>query len=457
MREITKKLIEAVKADLVPSLGVTEPGAIAFAAACAARALGGEPVTVGVWLNSGIYKNSFSCAVPGTDGMGCALAAAMGAVCGIPELGLSALRNASEEDVIKAKLLVGSGAARAYLESISPKISILAEVTTEKGKAEARIAGRHDRLVSLKENGKETLTGAEELLEEAEGFKVSSVKFADIVSAVYEAVKLDKLETAHGEDCIEVDSRPGTEKIDFFDIAVDLDMELFREGKRCGLMPMTEARTGGFEDDCKTARELAEMLTCGAIEARVRGAARPAMAITGSGSHGILCMLPIHAAAVKDGFGKDEERKALLLSALVTKYIKELSGLLSTACGCVLAGGTGAALGLTYLYSTRDGVSPAVLEERLCASPSFMAASLTGMICHGGNPGCSLKAAAGVNMAFSACEMALHGVKAEPAHGIVGITPEETMLNMGLVAEGMLPVEKTIIDIMSCKTEQGLL
>ena len=42
MNETTKKLIGAVRADLTPSLGVTEPGAIAFAAASAARALGGE-------------------------------------------------------------------------------------------------------------------------------------------------------------------------------------------------------------------------------------------------------------------------------------------------------------------------------------------------------------------------------------------------------------------------------
>ena len=453
MKDITKKLIEAVKADLVPSLGVTEPGAIAYAASAAARALGGRPQTVGVWLNSGIYKNSFTCAVPGTDGMGCALAAAMGAVCGRPEFRLSSLKWATEEDVSEAKRLVETGAARAYLEGISPEISIRAEVMTENGKAEALIAGRHDRLVSLKVNGKETLKFAEETSEETEAFAVSSATFDDLVRAIFEADEIEKIELAHGSDCIEVDSRPGTEKLDFLDIAVETDMALFREGVRSALMPMTEARLGAEPEGCSTARELAELYTCGAIEARVRGAARPAMAITGSGSHGILCMLPVHAAAEKLGASRDNERRALLLSALTTKYIKELSGLLSTVCGCVLAGGTGAALGLTYLYSASEGLSPAALKIRLEAALSFMAASITGMICHGGNPGCSLKAAAGVNMAFNACEMAVKGLPAETAHGIVGRTPEETMLNMGLVAVGMLPAEKTIIGIMQEKAE----
>ncbi|MBQ1818097.1 MAG: serine dehydratase subunit alpha family protein, partial [Clostridia bacterium] len=60
----TKKtrLVLAALADVEPSLGVTEPGAIAFTAACAARAAGGKAKSVEVWLNSGIYKNSFTCA-----------------------------------------------------------------------------------------------------------------------------------------------------------------------------------------------------------------------------------------------------------------------------------------------------------------------------------------------------------------------------------------------------------
>ena len=441
MRETTEKLIEAVRNDLTPSLGVTEPGAIAYAAACAARALGGNVNTVSVWLNSGIYKNSFTCAVPGTDGMGCALAAALGAVAGDPEKKLMATEGASNTDIEEAKRLVETGAAKAYLERISPDITIDAEVTTENGKAEALIKDRHDRLVSLKVNGKERLKHAEERDKEAETFAVSSVCFADIVRAVCEIDEIDRLEYSCGDDLIICDSRPGAEKLDFLDTAVDLDLALYEEGKTAGLMPLTLSRL----PEAKSTREYAELLTCGAIEARVRGAKVPAMAITGSGSHGILCMLPIHAAEEKEGFVKDEERKALLLSSLVTMYIKELSGRLSTACGCVLAGGTGAALGLTYLYS-KDR-----LYERLSLALNSMAASVTGMICHGGNTGCSLKAAVGVNMAFSAAQMAANGFGAESVHGILGLTPEETMLNMGLIARDMLPVEKTIIDVMAAK------
>lgn len=434
MKEITKKLIAAVRDDLVPSLGVTEPGAIAYAAAAAARALGGEVKSVSVWLNSGIYKNSFTCAVPGTEGTGCALAAAMGAVCGDPGRTLHSLDNASREDVNRAKQLVEAGAAAAYLADISPDISIRAEVTTEFGTAESLIKGTHTGLVSLRVNGRETLEQARIAQEETHGFSVSSVSFEDIVNCLFEA--------------------EAVEELGFLDRAVEADMALFDEGKRSGLIPMTKARLGEEPEECASARALAELLTCGAIEARVRGAKAFAMAITGSGSHGILCMLPIHAAALRGSFGRDEERRALLLSALVTKYIKELSGLLSTACGCVLAGGTGAALGLTFLYSLKDGLDKEAMARRLESALGFMAASVTGMICHGGNPGCSLKASVGVNMAFSAAEMAARGVPAETEHGIIGITSGETMMNMGRVAADMLPVESTIVDIMRKKAEK---
>ncbi|MBR5719048.1 MAG: serine dehydratase subunit alpha family protein [Clostridia bacterium] len=427
MNEIKTKLINAVKGGLTPSLGVTEPGAIAYAASCAARALGGSVKRVSVRLNSGIYKNSFTCAVPGTDGIGCALAAALGAVCGKPERRLMATEGASEADIAEAEQLVARGLAVSELASISPDILIEAEVETELGKASATVKGRHDRLTELVVNGVITLSEADDASVITDETAVSSFSLKDIL------------------DCVEEAS-----DIEFLDEAVNMDMELYAEGRRRGLMPLTDSRCAGLSDSC---RLTAERITCGAIEARVRGAAAPAMAITGSGSHGIISMLPIHGAALCIGADKDVERRSLLLSALITKYIKELSGLLSTACGCVLAGGTGAALGLTYLYSKHGekSVSRGELASRLTNALNSMAASVTGMICHGGNTGCSLKAAVGVNMAFAAARMAQNGFGAECIHGILGKTPEETMRNMGRIARDMLPVESTVVDIMRCK------
>ncbi len=438
-----EELINAVRNDLIPSLGVTEPGSIAFAAASAARALGGRVTRVKVRLNSCIYKNSFTCAVPGTDGMGCALAAALGAVCGDPSKKLMSTEGATNADIAEAKRLVEAGAATAELIGISPDILIEAEVETENGTAKAVVAGRHDRLVKLTVNGQEIPMADVESSAEAYEVKVSSYSLSELLN------------------CVE-----GAEGLEFLSDAVKMNMALYDEGKKQGLLALTGARFI-TDEPCPSAEKFAELLTCGAIEARVRGASAPAMAITGSGSHGILCTLPVFAAYVFSGVKTERDlhddeptlRRALLLSCLITKYIKELSGLLSTACGCVLAGGTGAALGITYVLSKRlfPAASRHELIERLTNALSSMAASVTGMICHGGNTGCSLKAAVGVNMAFSAAEMALAGQGAESVHGILGHTPEETMRNMGRVAADMLPLESTIVDIMNCKAKQKLI
>ena len=240
MNDITKKLLNAVKNDLTPSLGVTEPGAIAYASACAARALGGKVKSVRVRLNSGIYKNSFTCAVPGTDGMGCALAAALGAVAGDPEKKLTCLEGASTADIAEAKKLVSGGMAKAELSSISPDIHIEAFVETDNGSASALIEGRHDRLVSLTVNGKETVSAARNEDSGDEGFKVSSVSFADLIECA---------DTADG--------------LGFIDEAVRMDMALFEEGRRKGLMPLTDSRFAAPEMS-------PERIACGAIEARVR-------------------------------------------------------------------------------------------------------------------------------------------------------------------------------------------
>ena len=58
-------LTKLIREDMKPALGVTEPGAIAFAVAKSKSFLSGEVEAVLVRLNSGIYKNAFTCGIPG--------------------------------------------------------------------------------------------------------------------------------------------------------------------------------------------------------------------------------------------------------------------------------------------------------------------------------------------------------------------------------------------------------
>ena len=56
-----EELTRLIREDMKPALGVTEPGAIAFAVASAKKHTSGEVKHVKVALNSGMYKNAFTC------------------------------------------------------------------------------------------------------------------------------------------------------------------------------------------------------------------------------------------------------------------------------------------------------------------------------------------------------------------------------------------------------------
>ena len=82
-------------------------------------------------------------------------------------------------------------------------------------------------------------------------------------------------------------------------------------------------------------------------------------------------------------------------SYLVCMYIKEYSGRLSAFCGCAIAAGSGMACALVYL---RGGT-----VEMMAHTLNNRASSITGMICDGGNQGCTMKGIAAVDAAYKSC------------------------------------------------------
>ena len=227
-----------------------------------------------------------------------------------------------------------------------------------------------------------------------------------------------------------------------------MNMELLEEGlqsSKTSFGPWLKVKNGGkliSEDELNTA----QLLCNGAIEARVLGLNKPAMSITGSGAHGIIATLPLFAYQQihREEIAEDMLLRATALSFLITMYIKEYSGRLSAFCGCGIAAGTGMACGLCYLKGGK--------EEEISKVICNMASGITGMICDGGNQGCTMKGIVAVDAAFRAVELAMANAVIDSVHGINGKSPEETMRNMGQIASpGMSATEKTIVEIMQNK------
>ena len=418
-------LTELIRNDMRPALGVTEPGAIAFAVSTAKKYTQGEVVKVHVALNSGMYKNAFTCGIPNSVKVGNIFSAALGVVAGNPDKGLESLEDVTDEDNRRAQELVSSGKIEVELDHIGSEITIDAMVKTKRDECTVRIAGGHTDIYYVEKNGTVLFEKErEEILSHEGGAVIHTYSLADILSYINEV---------------------NAQELCFIKRAFDMNMELLSEGlnsNRTSFGPLLKRNNDG-ELFSKDALKTAQLLCNGAIEARVLGLNKPAMSITGSGAHGIIATLPLYAYQQihKEEVAEGQLLKATALSYLITMYIKEYSGKLSAFCGCGIAAGTGMACGLCYLRGGR--------EEEITRVICNMASGITGMICDGGNQGCTMKGIVAVDAAFRAVDMAMEGVSIDAVHGINGKTPEQTMENMGKIASpGMSATEKTIVEIM---------
>lgn len=424
------RLTELIKNDMKPALGVTEPGAIAFAVATAREYAKGEIQKVKVALNSGMYKNAFTCGIPNSDKFGNLYAAALGAVAAKAELGLESLAHITEEDNEKAAAMVEEGKIEVVMDHIGSRITIDAAVVTNEDSVVVRIRDSHTGIVRIEKNG-EVLVSKDSSKESEDGL--------DDIPVIHQY-------TLH--ELLEYVSHVPERDISFLREAFSMNMELLEEGMHSGRAVITKQllKENNNQIISNDTLRTAQLLCNGAIEARVLGLNRPAMSITGSGAHGIIAIMPLFAYfQVNYGEVRDELLlRATALSFLITMYIKEYSGKLSAFCGCGIAAGCGMACGLAFLRGADESKIDMVIRN--------MASGLTGMICDGGNHGCAMKGIVAVDAAYRAVDLAMQNVSIGENHGINGRTPEDTMKYMGMIASpGMVKTEETIVNIMQQK------
>lgn len=422
-----EKLTKLIFDDMKPALGVTEPGAIAFAASKARSYTKGEIEEVSVEMNSGMYKNAFTCGIPNSDEVGNIFSAALGVAAGNSEKGLESLADVTEKDNETAEKLVEEGKVKVKLSGISSDIFIEATVKTKSDVCIVTIKNSHTNIVRITLNG-------EVIFEKEEKDKENEIEETPLIHKY--TLK----------DLVSYVKNVDIKEIEFIQKAFDVNMELFNEGLKSRKSTFIHQlfKMNGEKIFSDNVLSTAQLLCNGAIEARVIGLDKPAMSITGSGAHGIIAVMPLLAEQKVKNLSEEILLRAAALSYLVCMYIKEYSGRLSAFCGCGIAAGTGMACGLVFM---RNGS-----VEEMGHTINNMASSITGMICDGGNQGCTMKGVAATDAAFRSAEFAMNGVYIYNVHGINGNTPEETMRNMGLIASpGMTGTEKTIVEIFENK------
>ncbi len=419
------RIIDLIKREVVLSIGCTEPMAVSLCVAKACETLGTQPEHISVALSANIYKNAMGVGIPNSGMTGLPIAVALGAVAGRSEYGLEVLRDVDSAAVERAKAL---------LEKVKPSIFVTDEsddilyikvcVAAGNDSAEVIISGSHTNFSSVRRNGEEVAKNeaAHNEVAESEDVELTLRKVYDFA----EEVPLEKIEFI-GEAA---QRNVAAAELSFTG----------NYGHGLGAMLHSGVAKNIFGDTLFT-NILAH--TSGACDARMSGAMVPVMSNSGSGNQGISATVPVAIFALANDVEREKMLRALVLSHLTVIYIKQSLGRLSALCGCVVAA-TGSSCGITRLMG--GGF------EEVSGAVKNMVANLTGMICDGAKPSCSLKVTSGVATAVLSATLAMNNRVTTSLEGIIEDNVDNCIRNLTEIGRnGMSETDRLILEIMTSK------
>lgn len=418
-----KRILNILKDEMKPAIGVTEPISVALGAAKAYEAIGGKLKSIKLVLDPSLFKNGVSCKIPGTNDAGFEIAAVLGALKGDPNAGMEVLKNVKKRDAANAKFFIKNGLVEVLIKEGHVGIYVEAEVRTNNGTGRVLIESKHDNITIVEKNGELKYSKGEEVQKEKDNQYFKKLKIKDLIqfarSVPYKNIR-------------------------YLIDAVEMNTKLAEEGLKgkWGLsagLKLYELMNNGIIG--KDLVSLSQLYVAAATDARLGGVQIPAMSIAGSGTHGLTATLPISVVAKNLQIGKEKITRAIALSFLITIYMKAFTGRLSAFCGCAATAGSGASAGIVFMLGGN--------EKEICNSIINMAADVVGIICDGANYGCSLKTSTGTGSALKAAFLALNGAVMPNETGIVGKNVEETIRNIGEIsAKGMVEVNGNVLEII---------
>ena len=123
--------LNALKTEVVPALGCTEPISMALASAIARKYLGSAPERIEGKVSANLMKNGMGVTVPGTGMVGLQIAAAVGALGGDPDGKLEVLRKLTPEIVEAGKQMLSENNVTVEIADVPHVLYAEARVTTD--------------------------------------------------------------------------------------------------------------------------------------------------------------------------------------------------------------------------------------------------------------------------------------------------------------------------------------
>lgn len=430
---LEQSIIDTLRAEVIPAMGCTEPVAVALAVS-KARELAklrttdlNKVETIEVSVSPNIFKNGLSVGIPGTKEVGLIMAIALGYSACYSRDGLEVFESVHENELERAKTLIESNKIILKMEDTSDKIFIHAKISTMDGFSRAIIKDRHDQFILLEDDYGIVFEQTTDTTSTPKDNPLYSEPILDIIKAV-ENMPHDPLHFL-------LDGLEMNQNIANYGL-------LNKCGMGVGYTLNTQAENGLLGNDLMN-RAMA--MTAAASDARMSGVSLPVMSSNGSGNNGLTALLPIVAYSEKNNISDEKLAKAAAMSHLINGTIKNAIGRLSAICGCGVAAGTGASVGIAWLMGASITQIEGVIQN--------MIANTTGMVCDGAKEGCSLKLATSASAAVQSAILAVNDVIVVPGSGIVGKCADETIKNLGILSsEALMNVDQVVIKIMKSYT-----
>ena len=425
-KSLRHNIIDLIKREVVPAVGCTEPVAVALCVAKATEILGSLPEKIELFLSGNIIKNAMGVGIPGTGMIGLPIAVALGALIGKSEYSLEVLRDVTPDAVQAGKRYIEEERIVIALEADAPSnLHIDVRVQASGHTARAVISGAHTNFILMEKDG----------------------------TLLFERSDTDGCNHAENTSDPELNMKM---VYDFATTAPIEELSFSLEARRLNLGAAEYALAGkyghclgstvrhfGAELFVDTPVAHAITLTSAACDARRGGALVPVMSNSGSGNQGITATMPVVSYAMDIDASEEATVRALVLSHLTSIYIKQSLGRLSALCGCVVAS-TGAASGLVYLMGGG--------YRQTCDAVKNMVANLTGMICDGAKPSCSIKISSGVSTAMMSAMLAMRGFAVTSDEGIISDDVDETIHNLTSIGrDSMQATDRLVLKILTCK------
>ncbi|MDD3394518.1 MAG: L-serine ammonia-lyase, iron-sulfur-dependent, subunit alpha [Anaerotignum sp.] len=419
-------VFEALKSEMKPSMGCTEPVAIGLAVSRTCELLKTPATHLDMVISSNIFKNAYSVQIPNTGTNGIELSCALGHLLSKPGNTMEIFANILPHHVEEAQKLVKAGFVSVKVLS-SSEFYIECCASNETEKAHTITEKAHDNMVFAEKNDEVVLD--ERILTAAEAttkaFDVTKYSFADFYQWA---------------------NSVNTADLAFIKEGIDMNLSVAEIGMQkkyaLGVGPTLKnlVEKGLIANDMIT--EI-KQLPAAASDFRMSGGNGSVMTFLGSGNQGIETMLPMAIFAKHMNIPEEKLLRAEFLGMLIIMYMKYHVGRLSPICGATLAASGGAA-GMAYMMGGN--------LKQISGAVQNMMGSVAGIFCDGAKGGCSLKLSVSAGEAVYAALFAMDGSIIEATDGIISEKAEDTAKNLAKLShEGLANVDMKVIEIMMAK------